>query len=90
MENTTLQALQLIESVEDLQSGRIVPVSQCTGTVVSADELMAAKIQWAERAGYSVLTTSVPEGFAPYNAIIRVSERGTEDQQRDYLAKIAY
>lgn len=49
---------------------------------------MRAKVQWAERAQYTILTRDVPASFAPYNAVIRISERGTEDRQRDYLAQL--
>jgi len=55
---------------------------------MSAEDLMAAKVRWAERAEYIVLTRTVPAEFAPYNAIIRVSEAGTEDRDRDYLAEL--
>jgi hypothetical protein len=84
----TLQALRLIESVGDLESLHIVPVSQRLGAVMTADEVMAAKVKWARKAGYSVLTQNVPVEFAPYNTVIRVSETGTEDHNRDYLAHI--
>ena len=83
-----LQALQLIESVGEIEPFRIVPVVHCLGTVVSPTEVMATKVKWANKAGYSVLTQSVPEEFAPYNAVIRVSETGTEDRDLDYLARI--
>jgi hypothetical protein len=81
-----LQALQLIEPVGDSQPFRIVPIMQASGTAVSAAELMATKVRWAERASYIVLTEDVPASFAPYNAVIRVSAQGTEDNHRDYLA----
>jgi hypothetical protein len=51
---------------------------------------MAEKIRWAERVRYTILTDDVPASFGPYNAVIRVSERGTEDQQRDYLAHLVF
>lgn len=83
-----LQGLLLIESVGESEPFRIVPVSQCQGTVMSADDAMATKVKWAMKAGFRVLTRSIPSSFAPYNAIIRVSRAGTEDQRRDYLAEI--
>jgi len=30
----------------------------------------------------------VPSNFAPFNAVIRISESGTEDRKRDYLAEL--
>jgi hypothetical protein len=54
-----------------------------------AEEVMAAKVKWALKAGYTILTKNVPGKFAPFNSVIRVSEAGTEDQNRDYLARIA-
>ena len=90
MGEETLQALQLIESVGDREPFQIVPVSHRYGTVMPANEVMAAKVRWALKAGYRVLTRNVPGTFAPYNAVIRVSEAGTEDQKRDYLASIIH
>jgi hypothetical protein len=83
-----LQALQAIESVGDRQPFRIVVIAVREGTVMTAEELMTAKVRWACKAGYRVVTRTIPSLFAPYNAIIRVSEAGTEDSNRDYLAKI--
>ncbi len=78
----------LIESVGAVEPFRIVPIAQCSGTAVGADEVMATKVKWARKAGYTIVTMNVPSTFAPYNAIIRISESGTEDQNRDYLAEI--
>lgn len=83
-----LQGLLLIESVGESEPFHIVPVAQCQGTAMSVDDVMATKVKWATKAGFRVLTRSVPAAFAPYNAIIRVSRAGTEDQRRDYLAEI--
>lgn len=83
-----LQALLPIETVGDHEPFKIVPISQCQGTVMSQDDAMTAKVKWATKAGYQVLTRNVPATFAPYNAVIRVSELGTEDKNRDYLAEI--
>lgn len=85
---TPLRALQLIESVGDVQPFHIVPIMMASGSAVTPADLMATKIRWAERASYTVLTNDVPDSFAPYNAVIRVSERGTEDSRRDYLAHL--
>lgn len=81
-----LRALQLIESVGESAPYRIVPVMQQQGSAMSPNDRMAAKVRWAERATYAILSSDVPAAFAPYNTVIRVSERGTEDTQRDYLA----
>ncbi len=83
-----LQAMLQIESVGESEPFRIVPISQCQGTVMSVDDAMAGKVKWATKAGYRVLTRNVPASFAPYNAIIRISRLGTEDNNRDYLAVI--
>lgn len=83
-----LVALQAVESISKEKPLRIVLLSHQQGTAMSAEDFMAAKVRWAERAGYAVLSWQVPETFAPYNAIIRVSESGTEDRDRDYLAVI--
>lgn len=88
MHERILSALQLIQTVDDIEPYPIVPVSVAHGSVMPAEDVMAAKVRWAIRAGYTVLTTEVPPRFAPYNAVIRVSERGTEDRDRDYLAQI--
>ena len=81
-----LRALQLIETVGEGEPFEIHPVSQRSGSVVSADEIMTARVKWANRAQYTVLTRNVPERFAPYNAVIRVI--GTEDYRVDYLAQL--
>jgi hypothetical protein len=52
----------------------------------TADEMMSAKVAWANRAGYRILTRDIPSSLAPYNALIRVNEKGTEDRELDYLA----
>lgn len=87
--NEPLRKLLLIESIGTSAPFAIVPVKQCEGTAMPPQELADAKVQWARRAGYTVITRDVPEMFAPYNAVIRVSDRGTEDLQRDYLAELA-
>ncbi len=89
MQIRSLQGLQLIESVGDDEPFKIVPLFPPHGSVMSPEEVMAVRVKWAEKAGYSVLTEDVPYQFAPYNAIIRVSGAGTEDYNRDYLAHIA-
>lgn len=83
-----MQALQLIEPVGDSEPYRIVPIMLASGTAVSPAELMATKVRWAERASYTILTEDIPASFAPYNAVIRVSAKGTEDNRRDYLAHL--
>jgi hypothetical protein len=89
MDSDTLRRLQLIKSVGDQQPFRIEPLFLPHGAVMSPEEAMAVRVKWAKKAGYSVLTKDVPGEFAPYNAVIRVSGAGTEDQNRDYLAQIA-
>jgi hypothetical protein len=86
----TLLGLIQIEPVGDSPPFRIVLVAHQHGAIMSAEELMAAKVMWAARAGYCVLTQTVPTEFLPYNTVIRVSENGTEDRNRDYLAHIAF
>lgn len=81
-----LQALLLIETVHDSEPLTISVVPQCTGGAVSAEDAMVARVKWACRARYIVLTRDIPEGFAPYNAVIRVL--GTEDRRADYLATL--
>lgn len=83
-----LRAVQLIESVGDVAPFRIVPIMLGQGSAMSANDRMAAKVRWVEQATYTILTRDVPAAFAPYNSVIRVSERGTEDVQRDYLAHL--
>ncbi len=83
-----LRSLQLIETVGDSEPFHIVPVFVRQGTAQAPNEVMALKVKWAEKATYRVLTRRVPDQFAPYNAIIRISEIGTEDFRRDYLAEI--
>jgi hypothetical protein len=85
-----LRALQPIETVGDGEPFTIVPIPQRLGGAVSPGDSMAAKVRWAERAEYTVLTRDVPASFAPYNAVIRISESGTEDRQRDYLAHLVF
>jgi hypothetical protein len=89
MDGHVLRGLQLIQSVGESEPFRIVPVFPPHGAVMSPEEVMAVRIKWAEKAGYSVLTNDVPGEFAPYNAVIRVSGAGTEDKNRDYLAQIS-
>jgi hypothetical protein len=84
----SLRKLLLIESVGESEPFEIVPVRQCHGSAMTADESVAVKVRWAEKAGYRVLTRNVPDIFAPYNAVIHVSERGTEDRRLDYLAEL--
>lgn len=90
VETGPLRALQLIETVSSMEPFTIVPIIQVQGSVLTPEERMAAKVRWAERACYTILTHDVPRSFAPYNAVIRVSERGTEDRQRDYLAHLVF
>lgn len=85
-----LRALRLIESVGDVTPFSIVPVDMAEGAAMAPADRMAAKVRWAERATYAVLTQDVPADFAPYNSVIRVSERGTEDMRRDYLAQLVF
>lgn len=85
-----LRALQLIESVGDAGPFTIVPIMQALGSAMTPNDRMSAKVRWAEQATYAILTRDVPAAFAPYNTVIRVSERGTEDSQRDYLAHMVY
>jgi hypothetical protein len=85
-----LRALQLIETVGDSRPFAIVPVMQALGSAMTPNDRMAAKVRWAEQATYAILTRDVPAAFAPYNTVIRVSERGTEDSQRDYLAHMVF
>jgi hypothetical protein len=82
-----LQSLVLIETADE--SGQIVPIRQITGSASTDGEVMARKIQWANKAGFSVVTHDVPSTFAPFNAVIRISESGTEDRKRDYLAELS-
>lgn len=85
-----LRALQPIETVGHGEPFTIVPVIEALGDVVTPADRMAAKVRWAERAQYAILTRTVPASFSPYNAIIRINERGTEDTRRDYLAHLVY
>jgi hypothetical protein len=85
-----LRALQQIETVDTDEPFAIVPMDQALGSQVPPDDRMAAKVRWAEQAQYTILTREVPPTFAPYNAVIRVSERGTEDRHRDYLAHLVF
>lgn len=81
-----LRALILIETVEEQEPFAIRPVSEPTGSASTPAEAMAARVKWANRARYTILTRDVPPQFAPYNAIIRVL--GTEDRRVDYLATL--
>lgn len=81
-----LRALRLIETVREVGPLTIAPIEQCTGSAASDEEVMDARVRWANRAKYVVLTRDVPTQFAPYNAVIRVL--GTEDRQTDYLATL--
>jgi hypothetical protein len=85
----TLLAAVPIETVRDPSDPKIVLITHRQGSATSAEELMDRKVKWAMKAGYQVLTRNIPARFAPHNAIIRISEQGTEDQNRDYLATIA-
>jgi len=84
----TLKALTLIKSVGDTEPFAIVLLVASQGTAMTASELMAARVKWASKAGYRVLSNNVPDTLAPYNAVIRLSETGTEDHNLDYLAHI--
>jgi hypothetical protein len=88
MEMGPLRALQLIETVSDFEPFDIVPVREAFGTVMTPEDRMIAKVRWAERVQYTVLTRDIPLSYAPYNAVIRMS--GTEDRQRDYLAHLVF
>ena len=85
-----LRALQLIETVGNVEPFDIVPVVLVWGTAMSPANRDAAKVRWAVRTGYTILTRTVPPSFAPYNCVIRVRERGTEDTRRDYLAHLVF
>lgn len=82
----SLRALQLIETVHETEPLSVVLILQCSGSAVSPEEAMEARVRWANKAGYVVLTRNVPQQFAPYNAVIRVL--GTEDRRADYLATL--
>jgi hypothetical protein len=81
-----LQSLVPIETLDDRPQGTIVVRNVTQGPWHEDEELMAQRVQWANRATFTVLDCAVPPSFAPYNAVIRISEAGTEDRQRDYLA----
>ena len=81
-----LRALQLIETVSEADQSPIGPIMQRSGSAVSPKDAMDARVKWANRVRYVVLTRDVPEQFAPYNAIIRVLD--TEDYRADYLATL--
>jgi hypothetical protein len=83
-----LQSLQLIETVAAEGETNIRPIRQITGSASTDGEVMARKIQWANKAGYEVVSVNVPSTFAPYNAVIRIDAGGTEDRNRDYLAQL--
>jgi hypothetical protein len=84
-----LRALRPVETVTGPEPFDIVPIVEAEGHVVPAEDRMAARVRWAERAKYTILTRGVPASFAPYNALIRIQEDGTEDRERDYLAQLA-
>ena len=79
-----LRALQLIETVPEGGPWTITVVVQRSGSALSPEEAMGARVEWANRVRYQVVTRDVPKQFAPYNAVIRVL--GTEDYRADYLA----
>jgi hypothetical protein len=81
-----LKSLRPIKTVETLSPLTIIPAPLSRGLASTDDELMDRKVDWAIRAGFGVLTRDVPASFAPFNAVIRISARGTEDADRDYLA----
>jgi hypothetical protein len=81
-----LKSLQPIKTVLTLSPLTIVPAPLSRGLASTDDELMVRKVDWAIRAGFEVLTRDVPASFAPFNAVIRINDRGTEDADRDYLA----
>jgi len=85
-----LRGLQLIETIGDAEPFKIVPIIQDLGSAVTPADRVAAKVRWAVRAQYTILTQDVPPSFAPYNAVIRVSRSGTEDKHRDYLAHLVF
>ena len=82
----SLVALQQIHTVGDVPPFRIVPIVVHHGSTVSPHEIMEAKVKWADRVRWRVISLDVPPEFAPYNAIIRVL--GTEDYHADYLATL--
>ena len=82
----TLHSLRSIATLNTLSPLNIEFTNQARGSVSTDDEMMAKKVVWATKAGFDVLTNDVPHSFAPYNAVIRISEAGTEDRNRDYLA----
>lgn len=84
----SLHALRLIETLSSTDDLRIVPVPIAEGSALSHDEMMTRKIEWATRAEFEVLSTDVPESYAPFNAVIRIKASGTEDNLRDYLAEL--
>jgi hypothetical protein len=86
MTTKVLRSLQPIETVATEEPLSIVPLIVCKGPSSGDDEVMARKVQWANRAHFSVISYNVPVRYAPYNAVIRISAQGTEDQLRDYLA----
>lgn len=88
MNAQNLQSLLLIETVAPDTTTEIIPIRQITGSASTDGEVMARKIQWANKAGFDIVTHDVPSTFAPYNAVIRISASGTEDRNRDYLAQL--
>ncbi|GAC1474481.1 MAG: hypothetical protein PVSMB7_29560 [Chloroflexota bacterium] len=84
-----LRKLHPIQTLKGPEPVTIVPITLNEGTAMPAEEAMALKVQWAVRAGYSILTRDIPAHFAPYNAVIRVHAGSTEDKLLDYLAVLA-
>ena len=87
--DTGLVALVPIETVDELEEGGIIARVICRGPLSEDEEFMSRRVQWANRATFTVLSREVPGSFAPYNAVIRISAAGTEDIQLDYLAVLA-
>jgi hypothetical protein len=83
-----LLALQEIQHVGDRTPFHIKLLSFRQGTAAPVEEMMAAKVKWAEKVGYRTLTRDIPPEFYPYNAVIRMNERNTEDRNLDYLARM--
>lgn len=83
-----LRAIELIETIDESEALDIVFVFQSAGSCVGPDEAMEARVKWANKARYRVLTRNIPGKFAPYNAVIRILD--TEDFRSDYLAVLAH
>jgi hypothetical protein len=84
--DTGLIALVPIETVDEAIEGGIIARPICRGPLSEDEEFMSRRVQWANRATFTVLDCEVPGSFAPYNAVIRISAAGTEDIHLDYLA----